>query len=172
MIVSDKNNNLLISINGFAYYVLIIAFKKMNYAPYWYNSTLMCLFGMILAKNEVLYFNLTKKNSTIMLLVNFILLAISVYLKAHIVVFELIVVMLILVFLVNFRLTNIILDFIGKISLEIYLFHGLVIKSFRRFISADSNMTSLLILFILIIAVSYIFYHAFKIIDRSVKKTK
>lgn len=170
MIISNKNKNVLVMINGIVYLILIIFFKAVNYAPYWYNSTFMCLIGMLLAKNEDQAFHIIKRYSLPLFVLITLVLIISIYLQAHIIVFELIIMMYIILFFVNISMINNFLMVLGNISMEIYLIHGLVIKFFRRFISSDSNLIALFGIFALIIVVSYVFNRLYYFINNSINR--
>ena len=68
---------------------------------------------------------------------------------------ELAYLLLIVFFFRNFEYKNRFLSFTGKISLEIYLLHGLAIRSFRYFVSEEVAFLPVLLLTVFIVLSSW-----------------
>lgn len=180
-----KNNWLIILSNVLFNILLMVLFKNIGWGEYWYNTILISNLGMFWAFKEeniikfinksyylvlpmiVLLFGVLWTNrSLIVKLLNFDFSSVLVTTIIGI-LFTLIVLFISRKFIIG----NKILDFVGKISLEVYLLQGIFVYIFiksGRMISSDI-VTSLIVI-ALTIGFGYVFNKLFSFILSKYKK--
>lgn len=146
------------------YLVLIFMFKGLNYAPYWYRSTYMYIIGLLYVVFEKQITAFIRNNYVICLGTAIITGLLMFIYKVPYYYFEIALLLAIILVFNRFELNNRPLIFLGRISLEIYLLHGLIIKFFRRFISTEASFLSLTLILFLIVSGSYLFNSIYNLI--------
>ncbi len=139
---------------------LIIFYNVMKYPACWSDSTHMYIIGIIWAYNKDwinLYFRKIDIPTFVVSLIFLILINTRSSFFSRIAYTFLFV-----VFFMRFDLKNQFLTFTGKVSMEIYMLHGLAIKIVRRFFFDDDSFVSLLTVFILVYFLSAIFNRLFR----------
>ena len=142
-----KKHYLMMILGGFIWYILHFIFcYKMKYGGFWYVSSQLLVIGMFWALYEQNIINLFKKKYIILTILsaglffifsylpslispnnklNYILVNLSPYLT------RIFFVISILALFLKIQFGNKILNFLGKISLELYISHGLFLILFR-----------------------------------------
>ena len=153
-----KKNYLMMVLGGFIWYILHFIFcYKMQYGGFWYTSSQLLVIGMFWATYEQNVISLYKKNkftltaivsaSLFFLFFNlngllpltnnltYILINLSPYLT------RIFFVLSVLAFFLKIHFGNKILNFLGEISLELYISHGLFIRVLRsKFMYIDNEL--------------------------------
>lgn len=106
----------------------VIIFRMLNFGAYWWNSVLCFGVGCVIAERKNIFANfLEKTNKYIIILLSVILFLILFYIgnrcKEVMVVSSISFCMMITIILYFFKFKSKIINFIGSISLEIYLWH-------------------------------------------------
>ena len=170
MLIDRKKKQYMIILNIILYLALIIVFRSIHYAPHWYVSTYMYIFGLLYVVFERQFSDLLDKYKFLLLCLTIAFIVALLFRKKAFYYFDTFLLLLIILFLRDVTVKNLLLTFLGKISLEIYLLHGLVIKFFRRFISSEETFIALIILIILIIISSYVFNFIYSTLFRRKRK--
>lgn len=180
-----KKYNLIILGNFIFNILMILYFKRIDFGEYWYNTIIMCSVGMLWAYKEENIISFIKKSYYLILpmfLILFHILCHNRYLAVKVLDFEYgsVIVTLTLGLLFSVILImlsrkiiigNKILDFVGKISLEVYLLQGIFAYVFRTGYFAISNdfIKSLMIILFTFIF-SFVFNKIFSFILSKYKK--
>ncbi len=157
MLIDRKRMKYIIMLNIVLYVLLIMMFKLMNYAPYWYRSTYMYIIGLLYVAFEEQITAIIRNNYVICFGSTIIAGLLTAVCKAPYYCFETVMLLVIILIFDRFVLNNRMLIILGRISLEIYLLHGLIIKLFRRFISTEASFLSLALIMFLIVSGSFLF---------------
>ena len=152
-----KNHYLMMILGGFIWFIIHTLFcKTMQYGSYWFISSQLLVIGMFWAVHEQKIISLFKKKYTtvIILSVEFFLLFFYIN-KTSLPVNNLFrilkisspfltnifFVLSVLVFFLKIKIGNRVLDFLGEISLELYISHGLFIITLRnKYIYIDNEL--------------------------------
>ena len=166
MIISKRNKVFFVLLNATIVLLLAGVLRLLNYSIFWYSSLHMYLLGIIYALYQKKIDDFFYKNRFLLLITAIIILMVT-YINGdsdiHISIIQVAYLILIILLLQNINIKNTILSFLGKISMEIYMVHGLIIKIYRYYISDDSNIINLLIILLLTIIVSFILNKLFNI---------
>ena len=157
MRIDRKRMKYMIMLNVVLYVLMVMVFKFMNYAPYWYRSTYMYIIGLLYVLFEKQITEIIRNKNVICFGITVLMCLLMVVFKIPYYCFEMMLLLAIILIFNRFVLNNKLLIFLGRISLEIYLLHGLIIKFFRRFISTEATFLSLTMIMILIVCSSYLF---------------
>ena len=180
-----KNNWLIILCNVIFNVILMLLFKNIGWGEYWYNTILISNLGMLWAFKEEVIIKFIKKSYYLVLPMIVLLFGVlwgnrSLVVKllnfefASALVTTIIGILftLIVIFISRkFIIGNKILNFVGKISLEVYLLQGIFVYIFiksARIISSDI-LTSLIVI-VLTIVFGYVFNNLFSFILSKYKK--
>ena len=156
MLLSKKDKTKMIVCNVILYVILLIFYKAMGYAPYWYQSTHMYVLGILWAAHEE-WINGNLKRFSIPFLAIAVICILFTFGKENLYFIQEIAYLLLLgVLFVSLRFKNRFLDQIGKISMEIYLIHGLIIKFCRYFFSFDEGLIDILVILLVLFLASYL----------------
>jgi len=181
----NKKYNLIILINLIFSILLMIILKNIGWGEYWYNTIIVSTLGMFWAYKEESIIRFLNKSYFITLPM-FIALFLILYLNKNLfvrllnfeyasVIITLIIGILFSIIMIMFSkkviIGNKILDFIGKISLEVYLLQGIFAYIFRTGIFSISNdfLKSLMIIIFTFIF-SFLFNKIFSFILSKYKK--
>ncbi len=155
-----KKHYFMMILGGFIWYILHFIFcLKMKYGSYWYLSSHLLIIGMLYAIYEQNIIILFKKNTlqkAFSLFVTFFLFYIfsvktelivgsgifaNILSISSALINPIIFVLSALAFFLKIHLGNKFLNFLGEISLELYISHGLFIKVLRsKFIYIDNEL--------------------------------
>ena len=181
MVLCQKHYCLMI-VGGLFWYVFYVAFcLKMHYGGWWYNSSFLVSVGMIWAVYEKRILDVIKQHYISVAVSVGVLLAFLFFISFRIVPLgssnwivlimttlkAILFTICVLLFSLRFVVENKILDFLGTISFEIYLLHGLFMVIFRNNIMYIQNelLWCILVLFCTI-ALAFLLHIVF---DRIVK---
>ena len=152
-----KNQYLMMILGGFIWFIIHTFFcRTMQYGSYWFISSHLLIIGMFWAIYEQNIISLFKKKytTTLILSVEFFLLFFIIN-KTSLPVNNLsrilkisspfltniFFVLSVLVFFLKIKIGNKVLDFLGEISLELYISHGLFIITLRsKYIYIDNEL--------------------------------
>ena len=180
-----KNNWLIILCNVIFNVILMLLFKNISWGEYWYNTILISNLGMLWAFKEETIIKFIKKSYYLVLPMIVLLFSVlwgnrSLVVKllnfefASALVTTIIGILftLIVIFISRkFIIGNKVLNFVGKISLEVYLLQGIFVYIFiksGRIISSDI-LTSLIVI-VLTVVFGYVFNKLFSFILSKYKK--
>lgn len=159
MFITRKNKKMMIVLNIVLYLLFVVYYKNIvHYNPYWYHSTHMYTLGMIWVCYEDKIQQFISRFYIPILIISFLILIYDYY---NIRLFPLKEIAFLLIFAVIFQKTGIrnsFLRFSGKMTMELYLLHALVIRFFRYFISDVSDFVSVFLLVVCIYIASYIMH--------------
>lgn len=175
-----KNNQLRMPFFMFIYDLVWVFFCwKMGYGSWWYNSVYGLVLGNIYAmfENKILLF--LKKHyctllslSSLLLFLFFGVLHKKFGVKVPIITIysELFFLILVILIMMKLRIGNKILDFLGKISYEIYLSHGLLFMILRSNLIwiHNSFLYSIMVIFGTIL-IAFLFHKIFECLSRKYK---
>ena len=164
MIVSKSNKKLFLLLNTIVALLLAVVLKSLNFGMFWYSSLHMYLIGIVYALYQKKMDDFTYKNRFLLFISSIIIIILTIIngdSDIHISIIQVAYLILIIFLLQNFNIKNTTLSFLGKISMEIYMVHGLIIKIYRYYISDNSSATDLLAILFLTIIISLIFNKLF-----------
>lgn len=163
-----KENTIYWSILFFIMHIVIC--RKFNYGSWWYNTFIACIIGIIWATYEARINVILKKYYLLFFLISTIsffliyltlfhnlipnfIISDSVYIKLTMVT-SIFFPIIVLLFLLKCNFGNSILNKIGNVSLELYMYHGLFLILFQteHFMIKNSN-----VFIILCLVCSYLF---------------
>ncbi len=155
-----KDQKLVLVANIVISICLIIFYNVMKYPAHWSDSTHMYIIGIIWAYyKDRISFCFRKIDIPVFI----VSLAFLILVNTRSPFFSRIAYsFLFIVFFMRFDLKNQFLTFTGKISMEIYMLHGLAIKIVRRFFFDNDSFVSLLTVFIFVYILSAIFNRLFR----------
>ena len=157
-------NSIITIIFGFLLYLL-------NYSWFWYSSLHMYVIGTLWPVFEDTINKHIDRNYAFVLLLSMIGIGVTLCLNndgLSVALLEVFYLMIILLFNLKFEIANPVLYFLGKISFEMYLFHGLIIKAYRYYVNDNETFPHLFMIIIITIVISYLF----NIFYRSIRKQK
>ena len=155
-----KKHYFMMILGGFIWYILHFIFcLKMKYGSYWYLSSHLLIIGMLYATYEQSIINLFKKNTLqkvfflacifsflyIFSLKTELLIGTQVFANifsiSSVLIYLIIFVISTLAFFLKIHLGNKVLNFLGEISLELYISHGLFVIVLRsKFIFINNEL--------------------------------
>ncbi len=184
MLVCREHYPIMIA-GGFVFYVIYaICCAVMGLGSWWYNSAYLAVVGMAWAIYEPKLTEFLKKHFFItpLVWVVFIILFVMKYkvapyipFEGAILIFELAVTLFftLSVILLSAKITigNPVLNFLGEISLETYLIHGLFIQLFRsKVVNVSNELVWSILVLVCSIFSAYLLHLLFKLILSGYKK--
>lgn len=139
----NKNSKAIILATLVFSVIWIYACIKIGYPQWWYLSTTAFVIGMIWARSELSVVDFFKNHYLSIMLPLSLFFCVSVFTtyqfesSAYKVICASIFVVFVFAVSMKIKLRSPILRFLGSISLEIYLIHGLFVRYFRSIISSD-----------------------------------
>ncbi len=161
MFVCGQDKKKMILCNAILYLSLFYVYKKLGYAPYWRFSLHMYLIGVIWAVYRSSCERLLRQNKALIAALSLLISILTFGKEQFYFLFEISLLLLIAVFFLRFSYKNAFLAFSGKISMEIYLIHGLVIKSYRLLLSDGTQLFHVPIILVLIYLSAYLLHLLF-----------
>ncbi len=140
----------MILLNLISYLVLFAFYKSRNYVSYCYYSTHMFAIGIIWATYEEKINTFIQKYGKYLIVPSAAIIVVFFRNTPFYPLTEIAFLLLIAVFFSHFSYQNRFLSYIGRISMEKYLIHGLMIMIFRRLFMDSVSFTAAFLLFILI----------------------
>lgn len=166
---------LLLTLTGFGTFALPFVLRKLGYEEYWYNAVWTFPTGMLWSMAFQQIVSAFRKHPWIYLgILGFcagwlVLVAIYYYWFGYLgmLLATVCVTVFLLLLMMKLRLCNPVLSFLGKISLEIYLIHGVVVTILEKFISPiDHAFLFLSVLFPVTILFAWLFRLAYSSIRK------
>ncbi|MBR4471062.1 MAG: acyltransferase [Erysipelotrichaceae bacterium] len=150
--------------NTIFYICLIFFYKACNFRTFWCDSTHMFVIGIMWAYYKEKITEIVSRFDLIILLLS-VLFLILVNTKSTI--FSRVAYLFVfIVFFMRFDYKNRFLTFTGKISMEMYMLHGLAFQIVRRFLFDDGGFICLFTSFVVIYILSFVFNRFFRILIR------
>ena len=176
-LLSRKDRALLLVLVGFGAFALPFVLRKLGFDEYWYDAVWTFPLGMlwfmayprissIFRRHPWLYLGIASVCA-----VWFVLISMRFYWFGYLSTLLATVFVTVFIFLLmmKVRIDNLILRFLGRISLEIYLIHGLVVTALINYIApAEHPELFISILFTASILLSWLFHWGY---GRVFKKT-
>ena len=163
----DRGKRLpMIICNIVLYLALLLYYKHYDYLSFWYDSTHMLVIGIIWASYEERLTQLLYRYWYLCLALSVLGIIISFGNVKMYYLLEMSFMLLILVVFCFFQFKNAVLIFLGRISMEIYLIHGLIIRFVRYYICFDEGPIDMVIIIFLSILSAYVLNILIKKIDR------
>lgn len=116
----------------------------------------MYIVGLVGALYEKIIIRIFDKFSRVILVVSLSIFLLTYRLEQFYIVRELCFLVFLICFLHRFEFKNIFLEFVGRMSMEVYLIHGLIIKAVRYYISEQSGLFELTLMSVLTILAAYL----------------
>jgi len=155
MFIDKRRKKVMITCNVVLYFCLMFIFFRFNYSSFWYDSTHLYLLGIVWASYEDSVLDFFYKYRHIILVFSIGVFAATFGKEKLFFVFEIAYLLLLICFFVVFEMKNRLLYEIGKISMEIYLIHGLIIQLCRTYICFDEGPIDIACIVLLTILSSY-----------------
>ena len=166
MFFVKRRKMLMIVCNIILYLLLLLFYKQYGYLPFWYDSTHMFFIGIIWASYEERLTKFVYKYWYACLAFSILGIILSFgNVKMHYLL-EMSFMLLVLALFSIFQFKNTILEFLGRISMETYLIHGLVIKFVRYYICLDEGPFDMVIIIFLSILSAFILNTLIKKLNR------
>ena len=159
-----KTQKTVLISNTIFYICLMVFYKACNFRAFWFDSTHMYVIGILWAYYKEKITEIVSKFDLIILMVSVLFLILvntrSTFFSrvAYLFVF--------IVFFMRFDYKNRFLTFTGKISMEMYMLHGLAFQIVRRFLFDDGGFMCLFTSFVIIYILSFVFNRIFRILIR------
>ena len=146
-----NRHNLMIAGALVCYFVWIGICKKAGFDVWWYCSSQLFIVGMIWAKYEKQILDFIKNHYFIsigILVIAFLMgIILHLFISRYVtfidaialtkIIIAILFTVAIMMFSLKFSIGNLIIDYIGKISFELYLSHGMFIWIFNKIIAND-----------------------------------
>ena len=158
-----KRKHLAVLIANAVFCILIcFCFYKLDFRVAWYRSTYMYVIGLLGALYEGQIVRLMKKYCIYLAIVSGIGLFLTFNNENLFILREICMLLLIVSVCHRFEFHNAFLELSGKISMEIYLIHGLAMKFIRRFINDSNSWISIMYIVVLTFAAAFVLNFIFK----------
>ena len=174
-LLASGDKALLLALVGFGAFVLPFALRKLGFEEYWYDAVWTFPVGMLWFMSYRRISSAFRKHPWIYLgivsvcAVWFVLISMHFYWFGYLGTLLATVFVSVFVFLLmmKLRIDNPILRFLSRISLEIYLIHGIVVTALERFVSPTAQpLLFLSILFPATLFLAWLFHWAYSRICR------
>ena len=149
---------------------LVYGFQKLDFRAAWFSSTYMYAVGICGALFEKQIVKALNSYPLPFLSFSLFGFLFTFRMEGMDVIRELCFLIFVMCFLHMFEMKNRFLEFMGKISMEVYLIHGLIIKAVRFFISEQGGLFELSLMSILIILSAYVLKTLFDCFFSLIKK--
>ena len=156
----------MIICNIVLYLALLLYYKHYDYLSFWYDSTHMFFIGIIWASYEERLTKIVYKYWYACLAFSILGIILSFGNVKMYYLLEMSFMLLVLALFSIFQFKNTILEFLGRISMETYLIHGLVIKFVRYYICLDEGPFDMVIIIFLSILSAFILNTLIKKLNR------
>ena len=166
-LLAKKDPAFLIALSGFLTFFFVFALKKLGYEEYWYNAAWCFPLGMLWQHRQQSIAAVFRRHPWCYLALSGVIALWWIAIAEHFFLFGYIarlcatVAVCIFVLLLMFKLqsTNPVLRFLGGISMEVYLVHGLVVTVLECFVVPDEQPALFIpILFFTSILLAWLFH--------------
>lgn len=169
-----KNNKKIVLSNVLAYVFIVFVCKKYSFGGWWIYSTLLFVIGITIAIKEKQIIEFINNKKYIVLISLILIVGIIVFEEKKVISRDFINevtknILFSIIFIYSnciISIKNKVLSFLGKISLETYLLHGIVMDVLKEYIS--NSLLFCICSIVLTIILSTIFNKIIKIINKTI----